>query len=533
MIKRYRILCELPGPGNRMGLTGCVIGLMALVTMAHAQEDPAAISGKPSWYITPSITGMMTMTDNVNPGGSGEKQSDFITSVAPAIRIDGKGGRVSGSMFFSWQKNFYADENSYNNDQKFLNATGKAELVEQWLFLDASANISQQPESIFGTQSVGNELVNDNLTETTSYQWSPYIQGVLGGAAEYELRYSNAHTSSTTGLYSSGSGVDNQLWSGRLAGATRFAPLGWTLSAEDQRNEGDQQRDILDTRLTGTLEYQIDPQVKVSLLTGWESENYSSIDKEDSTFNGYGINWAPTERTSVSIRNEKRRYGDVYTFDFSHRTALTAWRYTDSQNVVLPGEQYYNTSPITTNYDMIYLQLASDPRYANDPLGRAQATNDLLTLLGIPANSPITGNIMNAQPYLQHQRQASVSLIGANNTVTFSVQSSSNEAIQTGASTLDDFALSQNISQSGASASWARKLTPDTSLTLNLLTSHSSGDNSDDDSRLRSWSLQMTSRLGVRTTAGLGIRHNDYESTGLYGSDYTENAIIGTLSASF
>ena len=418
MIKRYRILCELPGPGNRKGLTGCVIGLVALVTMAHAQEDPTAISGKPSWYITPSITGMMTMTDNVNPGGSGEKQSDFITSVAPAIRIDGKGGRVSGSMFFSWQQNFYADESSYNDDQKFLNATGKAELVEKWLFLDASANISQQSESIFGTQSVGNELVNDNLTETTSYQWSPYIQGVLGGGAEYELRYSNAHTSSTTGLYSSGSGVDNQLWSGRLAGATRFAPLGWTLSAVDQRNEGDQQRDILDTSLTGTLEYQIDPQVKVSLITGWESENYSSIDKEDSTFNGYGINWAPTERTSVSIRNEKRRYGDVFTFDFSHRTALTAWKYTESQNVVLPGEQYYNTSPLTTAYDMFYLQLASQyPRPGRASTGYQRVA----AVVGDTREQSDHGNIMNAQPYLQHQRQASVSLIGANNTVTFSV----------------------------------------------------------------------------------------------------------------
>lgn len=507
-----------------------MISLSLQGQLARAQEDTAASSGKPSWLITPSVSGSLTLTDNARPG-QGQKQSDFITSVTPAIRIDGKGGRVSGNLNFSWQQNFYANESRYNNDQTSLSATGKAELVEQWLFMDASASIAQHAQSVFATQTVGNELVNNNRGTTTSYQWSPYIQGYLLGNVGYELRYRNTQTTADTGVYSTGSGVDSQAWSGKLSGATPFSLLGWSLTAEDQSTKY-AFRDTKSSRVLGTLEYRFDPQLKFNVSAGQESDNYSNFNMQNRTVSGYGLDWAPTERTMLKLAKEKRSFGNGHTIDFSHRTALTAWKFTDTRGVVVPAQQF-TTAPIATAFDLLYLQLGSDPLLRNDPVLRAQAAAALLQILGIPANSLIYANIMTSQPFIQRRQQASVSLTGANNTVTFSVQKSSNQVIGSGTNFLDDFALSQNIRQSGFSGSWAHKLSPDSSLTLNAVNSRSRGDTSTLDSQLRSLSLLYTTKLGPKTTASLGVRQNNFDNASNTTGDYTEHAITGTVSASF
>jgi uncharacterized protein (PEP-CTERM system associated) len=509
---------------------GCVIGLVMFAQSVRAQEDAASGSAKPSWLITPSVAGSLTLTDNARPG-QGQKQSDVITSVTPSIRVDGKGGRVSGNLNFSWQQNFYANESRYNNDRMSLAATGKAELVEQWLFMDASANIAQTPNSVFATQTVGNELVNNNQGTTTSYQWSPYIQGYLGGSIGYELRYRNTQTSADTGVYATGSGVDSQAWSGRLSGGTPLALLGWSLSAEDQRVKF-ASRDTKSNRVLGMLEYRIDPQLKLNVSAGQESDNYSNFDMQSRTVSGYGLDWAPTERTLLKLAKEKRSFGDGHTISFEHRTALTAWKLLDSKSAVVPAQQFTN-APLATAYDLFYAMLGNDPLLRNDPVARSLATSQLLLGLGIPANSLIYGNIMTSQPFIQRQQQASLSLIGANNTVTFTVQRSSNTRIGSGIGLTDDFLNSQNIRQSGLSGSWAHKLTPHSSLTLNALTSRNQGDLATQDTRLRSLSLLYTTKLGARTTATLGVRQNNFDGATGGTSDYTENAITGTLSASF
>jgi len=511
-------------------VAGCLIGLAVLVQPVRAQEEGGAGAAKPSWLITPSVAGSLTLTDNARPG-FGRKQGDVITSVTPAIRIDGKGGRVSGNLDFSWQQNFYANESRYNNDRMRLAATGKAELVEQWLFMDASANIAQNPNSVFATQTVGNELVNANSVQTTSYQWSPYIQGYLAGNVAYELRYGNTQTSSDSGLYATGSGVDTQAWSGRLSGGTPLALLGWSLNAEDQRSEFSA-REFQSSRQLGTLEYRFDPQLKFNVSAGRESDNYSNFDLQSRTVSGYGLDWAPTERTLLKLAKEKRSFGNGHLFSFEHRTALTAWKLLDSKSAIVPAQQFANAQ-LATAYDLLYALLGNDPVLRDDPVARALATSQMLVDLGIPANS-LYGNLATSQPFIQRRQQASLSLIGANNTVTFSAQRSSNIRIGSGTGLpQDDFLNSQNIRQSSFSGSWAHKLTPHSSLTLNALTSRSQGELATQDTRLRSLSLLYTTKLGARTTATLGVRQNNFDNSAAATTDYTENAITGTLTASF
>ena len=57
------------------------------------------------------------------------------------------------------------------------------------------------------------------------------------------------------------------------------------------------------------------------------------------------------------------------------------------------------------------------------------------------------------------------------------------------------------------------------------------GNNANQDTRLRSMSLMYTTKLGERTTANLGLRQSSFDNAG--GSNYDEQALTGTLTASF
>lgn len=517
--------CHLPASAALAAVIG---GLTAF--SAGAQTEVAG-GARPAWVITPSLSGSVTLTDNARPG-LGEKQGDWITSVTPAVRIDGKGGRVSGHFDFAWQQNVYARDSRYDNDQKRLAANGKAELIDEWLFLDAAASISQGATSVFAAQAVGNELASANRSETRSYQWSPYLQGRLLGQLAYELRYRNTQTNANTGVYASGSGIETDAWSAQLAGGTPLALLGWSLSAEDQRTRV-QGRDFESDRLFGRLEYRYDPQLKFHLGAGRESDNFSNFDLRRRTATSYGFDWAPTERSLLKFSKDQRSFGSGHLFSFEHRTALTAWKLLDSRTVVVPAQQF-TTAPVATAYDLFYNLLGNDPTLRNDPIARALATAQLLQGLGIPADQLIYANIAATQPFVQRQQQASVSLIGANNTVTLTAQRSSNTRLGTALGLPgEDFLNNQNIRQTGWSASWAHRLTPHSSLTLNALSSRNRGDTTATESQLRSLNLLYTTKLGARTTASLGLRRNAFDGSGTATADYTEHAVVGTLSASF
>ncbi len=69
-----------------------------------------------------------------------------------------------------------------------LNAVGKAELVEDFLFIDGNARISQELISLLGSPADA-EINNSNRATVGTYSISPYIQKRLGTFANALVRY--------------------------------------------------------------------------------------------------------------------------------------------------------------------------------------------------------------------------------------------------------------------------------------------------------------------------------------------------------
>jgi uncharacterized protein (PEP-CTERM system associated) len=508
------------GDTQRLILLGATLGCITF----------PAIAG--DWTITPTIAVNETATDNVALSSDTQKKSDLISDINPGIRIDGSNGRSKLRFDYQLHNLIYARDSSRNQTQNSLNASGTLEALENWFFIDATGNISQQSLSAFGgaTSSAVNTNDNSNTTETSTYSISPYFRGKLGNIADYQLRYRLSTTRSKSSQ-AINSDSDVKELSANLKGATALANLGWTLDASSQTVDFGNDKSNDSDRLRGVLTYQFDPQFRVSLIGGREANDYLSENKESHTTKGAGFEWAPTERTLVSATRENRFFGNSNEFKFSHRTGATAWKYSETKDATAQTNPQSSTGQ-GTYYDLLFNLFEST---IPDPAARAAYVNALLLSNGLSPNAQLQGGFLTSGVTLQQRRELSFALLGARNTVTFTATQGESENLSQGTGTGffvgNGLANAQKVRQHGGSVNWSHKLTALSSLTGTYARTISSGSGgtSNLETTQQFMNVDFTTKLGPKTHAGIGARRVVVDGT----TDYTENALTGTLSHQF
>ena len=173
-----------------------------------------------------------------------------------------------------------------------------------------------------------------------------------------------------------------------------FPLLGWSLRAADGVASQGNNADTRFRSLAGRVSYRIDPQVSVFVSTGRETDNFAdaAVEETRSTHRA-GLDWAPTERTLVALMKGQGAIGDVYNFDFSHRTARSAWKFSHSRSAAVPLLGL-SRAQAGTNYDLTYAALASS---IPDPVARAAATTQALAQSGVAPNAPVYAPIQTTQ----------------------------------------------------------------------------------------------------------------------------------------
>lgn len=385
----------------------------------------SGIAPRQAWTITPSISVRETYTDNALPGQRNTK-SDFITEIAPGIHIQGETARLKVFADYRLSEIMYASGSRGDRTLNSLNSFGTFEAVDNLLYVDFGGLVSQQDISAFATQTSSNVLSNSNRVEATNFRASPYLKGRIGTFANYELRY-NYSSSDYQG--SSFPGNDSSEWSGMVRGDTPFTRLGWMINASDRTIEyqGGRKSNSDSTRLM--LTYQVDPQVKVSVTAGSESNDYSSLNAKRYSTSGFGADWSFDERTTLSVFRESRFFGYGHTINFLHRTPLSAIQYVDTKNVsVLPNSQ--TTVGLGTWYDLLYAATASDPLFVGaSPQQRSAAVLALMNMLNLPQNAQVTGGFLSQQASVARQRTLSYAILGIRNSVTFMVSRSERDRL--------------------------------------------------------------------------------------------------------
>ncbi len=281
------------------------------------------------WLFEPSVGAAATYTDNVEQSPD-DKEDALILRVTPGFTLQSHGSRrmqatlqygLSGVARFGG-----GDDNDLNHH---LNASGKAELVEDFLFIDANARVSQELISLVGSPAEA-DINDSNRATVGSYSISPYVKKRFGSFADAEARYTFGGA-----LFASDAASDLRAntFSASLNSGSRFHALNWGLGYSF-RDVTDEDSGIGDTSYTYeranlSLGYALTRKFRLIGNVGHEWLEYDSAaasanDRDDSIWSA-GFGWTPSRRTSLEATMGQRFFGDTYNLSASYRARESVW----------------------------------------------------------------------------------------------------------------------------------------------------------------------------------------------------------------
>ena len=478
-------------------------------------------SGGRGFYIVPTFAANTTLTNNVNLSAT-NKESDLILGLSPGIQMGGQSGRVRGFLNYALTANVHARSNESNSFTNSLAASGSVEAVENWLFVDANASISQQFLSPFGAQSPNTSLNNNNRTEVTSVSVAPRVQGQIAGQVNYVGRAFYSFTDSGSSQAS-----NSTVW-GALLGfdsSTRWARLGWGLdfsyreaSFTDRRSEFDQLNVL-------SLNYAITPELRATLRGNVETGNLASIDTETRTGWGAGLHWRPSPRTNLMVDYDQRAFGSSHLYSVDYRTPRTVWALSSRQG--LSTGQFNSAGVSTSPYNLLFTQFAAiEP----DPVKRAQLVNSFLRANGIDPNAALSTGYLPNQVMLQRRNEASMSWLGQRDTMVATVYQTESQNLQPSLlNPADPFSGGNVIRWRGASLTWAHRLTPRATLSVSGFGQNTTESIGGQDTTLWTGMAMWTSKVAERVSVSLSARYQTQSGS----TQFDETALLATLNMTF
>ena len=487
-------------------------------------EPPRAASVAPitAWQFTPQISVEETYTDNGELVPSATARNNWITDSVFGMRIEKRG--VRSRVYFDYRlHNFsYSRDSQLNNTQRLLNSYVTVEAIDRWLFVDASAKITQQNRSAFrfsaATDASG---VNGNRIETTINQVSPHIRGKLADIAAYQLRFVGADIRSNDTVLPD---TRHKQWTGFIKSESVGSGVGWSIDGNAISFRNNTVGRAHDERVRGTVSYEFSAQIQISAIGGSEVTNFAGS-RNGATTSGIGFAWSPDVRTQFAAVKEKRFFGDSHSVSFSHRTALSAWRLTSTRDVSSLSGQLAASGSGSISSLLSDLLVSAIP----DRIAREAAVRQKLEASGISGNSALSGGFATGRAFVIRNEEASVALTGVYNTVTLTFSRRDQRGFGPTTVGTDSFSLSNDIRQEGVNLSWSYRLSPLSSLSLVATSLRSEALYKIGlDSSQRTVNLLFSTRIGVNTFATLGARRVNFENSANTG--YRENAILGSVS---
>lgn len=343
-----------PGPGRPLVLATS-LALALAVPSARALD----------WDFTPSIGAMATLTDNVNQRAN-NAEGALILGVTPGFSLISKGSRrVQASLQYGLTDVVRFGGDDDHDIFHHLNANGKAELVEDLLYIDTAARISQELTSLVGSTSDATTN-SSNRTNVGTYLISPYLRKRLGTFAQAELR-----TTASGAIFGESSVADSDVraFSAQLASGTRFTDLRWALDYSIRKANNRNASDTTFERASAYVGYVLTPRFRVFGTVGQDSNDYLSSTSTSGSSYSVGFGWAPSRRTSLEASVGERYFGPTYSLAASHRTRQTQWNIRYVEDVSDITQQFLQDSSrlfyICNNTSLVSVQDALQTRPAN------------------------------------------------------------------------------------------------------------------------------------------------------------------------
>lgn len=497
-----------PATAWRQFVAGLAILLVAL---------PAAAQGV---RVEPGLTASLSYREG--SGDDLDETGDWTAEISPSVAVRRTSGRFIGSLDASLRNVIHTGASERSETFVSLQGNGQLEAVEKTLFIDMDASVSRSNPSLFTGRLPGDSRNTDRDNETRALGIGPRLNFRLGpeidGTASYMARWQSGN-GGLSGSRQTDTAVD-------LSNPTQFGRVGWGLSytRADSEYDNSVRGGTSEEAARARLFVTVSPQLRLHGVVGRESNDYETGAREESDIVGGGVDWYPTDRTSIAASTEKRQFGRGWDVSLSHRRPLSAWNLSYSRDIS-STPQLGNPLLLDPAFRSLYDALAP---LIPDPLQREAFVR---FLLGYPPIGQFDAFVTNAH-FVNRSLSGSVALIGARNVLTLTMQKSDRQRLgtQTGLDPRDDFARFDDIKTRSVSLALSHRLSGISSLNANLTRMVSEGGGlNNEETRRTLFSLAYARPLSPKSSATLTYTHQ--RSSGL--NNFQEHVLTATISMRF
>lgn len=345
------------------------------------------------WRFTPTLSASTIYTDNANQSENNPEDALILTAT-PGFTLNSEGSRrVQATMQYGLRGVARFGEKESTDLLHRLNAVGSAELVEDFLFIDGSARVSQELISLFGSPAEA-EINSANRATVGTYMVSPYIQKRLGTFANALARYT-----------ASGAIFENDVaarasvnaFTAGLTSGTRFTDLSWGLNYSIRDVQNRNFADATFESASATAGYALTRKFRVFGTVGQDWNDYLSATGTSGASYSVGFGWAPTRRTSLEAAAGERYFGRTFNLAGSHRTRLSNWTVRYYEDVSDITQRLLNqSSRIFWACDGLPVEAASAPNPdCKGPITAGQLANFFHEEFNVPIEDLIDAGLLN------------------------------------------------------------------------------------------------------------------------------------------
>ena len=460
------------------------------------------------WQVTPQVDVAETYSDNITLApDTAIASEDYVTQIAPSIAIKGKGNRLTLDSRYTLQSFYYAKDADRNQSHNQFYLMTDAELIDEFFYLSASAQVVQQQLTAGGVVA-DNLNVNSGRGDVVTTRIEPRVKRRLGKFAEFDLSYSEGRIHYGSGSIADARLEETKLLLGRSQDSTK---LDWQLRYSQSEQWVTDRLSVERQQSAATFRYPVFDHVSMIANGGREEGRVSSSRSyQDGTYWSAGLRWTPSPhfsleaasgdkdqqaqllwipgiRTTLNVTYLNRDVGvrasDVWTATFQHSTRRMRWLFTRSKE-------------ITNDATLAIVDINGD-------LIRGESYVRILNYFGITEESFTRTSSVGSVMYTARRNDFS---LGIN-------------------SEQRDYQLSGRQAQlQGSYVGWGFKLSAKASSDLRYSVDRSTGNSGGNDLETVSLAWSLKRSFGKQVSAGLEMRTTDIDG-GVANLNRSENRL--------
>lgn len=506
--------------------------LPRLLPLAAAAAMLAAAPASAQWTVTPRINVIETYTDNVDLRNDELASAQWITEVRPSVSVAGESRRLKVNAYASWGQYAYSDKDSVLNptdSERRYSANLLGTLVDQMLYVDASASRSRTNVLPFGPGAQDNPFSRENQTDVKTWSVSPYLVRRIGRDATMQLRYTrDSVDSGLRNLFGTSTG-DTVLFN--LASSAELRGFGWGLNYVRQDIENRLVGESSSEMVNGSLRYRFSRTWTATATAGYDKYDFEGPGPGSSGRNwSVGGIWTPSTRTSVQASVGRHLYGQTGSLAATVRARRMVWDLQYGDSITSSRSQYLLPASVDTAAMLDRLFNGMFP----DALQREQAVAAYMLANGLPASLANDINYLSNRYARDKELRASIGWRGPRATALLSAYRSERRAVsdqQSDSPLLGNSlaSLNDNVRQHGGNLMHIHRLSARSSLQSGVNYRFTESLTTGLESRERLFYVRLNHDLGRHLKAGLEARRRNGSTGFASRGDYTENAVIANL----